>query len=501
MPETRDYAAKRSFDKTPEPGPAVPGNVDPTKAVPGPTFMVHQHHATRLHFDLRLEMMNGPTPVLVSWAVPKNLPQKKGQRHLAVHVEDHPFDYGTFSGTIPKGNYGAGEVRIFDSGTYEVLEQAPKKLTIRLQGRRLKGVWHMIQTRAEGGQDQWLALLRANERGPLDPLPPLEPMMATLVDRAFDDERWLFEPKWDGVRALATCIDQTVLLSRNLRDISASYPELAKLHEQCVSLEAVLDGEIVALSEGRPSFEKLQSRINLGDPREIDRATKQIPVSYVAFDLLYLDGRSLLGEPLEDRKDLLQELVVPTDHVQVSPVVPAEGCALFDVAKRQRLEGIVAKKLGSPYRPGRRSKEWLKVKTIYEADVVIGGWSRGEGSRSSAFGSLLVGAYDGDGLRFIGSVGTGFTDKTLSELLGAMKARETNENPFDSDPRKDRSRWGKPIKDPHWVRPELVGRIEFRELTSAGRLRAPSFKGLRNDKDPRDCLFEDLAPKELSETR
>jgi bifunctional non-homologous end joining protein LigD len=491
----KDYAAKRSSDATPEPQPAVAGNVDPTIAIPGATFMVHQHHATRLHFDLRLEMLNGTTPVLVSWAVPKNLPQEKGRRHLAVHVEDHPFDYGSFSGTIPKGNYGAGEVRIFDSGTYEVLEQEPQKLTIRLQGERLKGVWHMIQTKREPDKDDWLVMLRELERDEPDPLTVIEPMMATLVADAFDDEGWVFEPKWDGVRAIATCVDETVLVSRNLRNISASYPELAKLHQQLVCFEAVLDGEIVAMSKGRPSFEQLQSRINLANPKDIERATKEVPVSFVAFDLLYLDGKSLVTRPLEERKELLEQTVIPNDYIEVSPYVEGEGAALFDAARARNLEGIVAKKLGGPYRPSKRSKEWLKIKTIYDADVVIGGWSRGEGSRSGRFGSLLVGAYDEGSLRFVGAVGTGFSDKSLTEMLTAMQALASDDNPFDSDPRKDKSRWGKPIKDPQWIAPELVARVEFRELTSAGRLRAPSFKGLRNDKDPGDCVFSDLAPR------
>jgi bifunctional non-homologous end joining protein LigD len=499
MPETRDYAGKRSFDKTPEPGPTVAGNVDPTKAVPGPSFMVHQHHATRLHFDLRLEMMNGPTPVLVSWAVPKNLPQKKGTRHLAVHVEDHPFDYGKFSGTIPAGNYGGGEVRIFDSGTYEVLEQEPKKLTIRLHGARLKGVWHMVQTREKDGKDEWLAFLRENERPAPEPLPTLAPMMATLVEEPFDDERWLFEPKWDGVRALSTCIEETVLVSRNLNDITACYPELAKTHQQLVCLEAVLDGEIVAMSDGRPSFERLQGRINLVNTRDIERAAMETPVTYVVFDLLYLDGRSLLSEPLEVRKELLAELVVPTDRLQVSPHMNGDGTALFEVAKARRLEGIVAKKLGSSYRPGKRGREWLKIKAIYDADLVIGGWSKGEGSRSGAFGAILVGAYEEGELRYLGSVGTGFTDRLLSEVLGEMERLESPDNPFDSDPRKDKLRWGKPIKDPHWISPELVARVEFRELTSAGRLRAPSFKGLRKDKAPVECLFEELVAQAAPE--
>jgi bifunctional non-homologous end joining protein LigD len=203
VPE-KTYSEKRSFDETPEPGPSVEGNVDPTSATPGKTFMIHQHHATRLHFDLRLEMLNGSTPVLVSWAVPKNMPLRKGEKHLAIHVEDHPFEYGSFSGTIPAGNYGAGEVRIFDSGTYEVLEQEPKKLTIKLEGQRLRGVWHMIQTRMKNGKDEWLVMLREDLRPKPDPFPDIRPMMATLVRDPFDDPAWIFEPKWDGVRAIAT---------------------------------------------------------------------------------------------------------------------------------------------------------------------------------------------------------------------------------------------------------------------------------------------------------
>jgi bifunctional non-homologous end joining protein LigD len=219
----------------------------------------------------------------------------------------------------------------------------------------------------------------------------------------------------------------------------------------------------------------------------------------VLFDLLYLDGKSLLSEPLEKRKELLQALVVPTDKLQVSPQVPGDGTALFEVAKARRLEGVVAKKLGTPYRPGRRGREWLKIKATYDADLVVGGWSKGEGSRSGAFGSILVGAYEGDELRYLGSVGTGFTDKLLGEVLKEMKKLETDDNPFNSDPRKDKLRWGKPIKDPHWIRPDLVARVEFRELTAAGRLRAPSFKGLRRDKDPEECLYDDLVAEAAPE--
>ncbi|MDQ4065148.1 MAG: DNA ligase, partial [Actinomycetota bacterium] len=346
MPKTtsKTYSQKRSFDKTPEPPPAVEGDVDPGRARPGETFVIHQHHATRLHFDLRLEMFNGDVPVLVSWAVPRNLPWTPGEVHLAVHVEDHPFEYGSFSGTIPKGQYGAGEVRIFDSGTYEVLEQEPGKLTFRLNGERMRGAWHIFQTRKKGTDTKdWLVRIREDLRGEPDPLPELAPMMTSLVAEPFDDDRWIFEPKWDGVRALATCgVEETMLVSRNGRDVTATYPELAKLHDRVVAIDAIVDGEIVAMHQGRPSFERLQSRINLQNPHDIERMRKQIPVTFVAYDLLYLDGRSLLKEPIEERKRLLDDLIVPAAHLQVSPYIRGEGTTLYEAAKAQRLEGIVA---------------------------------------------------------------------------------------------------------------------------------------------------------------
>lgn len=494
MPKARDYTDKRSFDQTPEPEATVRGNLDPTRARPGETFMVHQHHARRLHFDLRLEMMREDrTPVLVSWAVPKGMPRKKGKPHLAVHVEDHPFDYGEFEGTIPAGNYGAGEVRIFDSGTYEVLEQEESKLTIRMQGRRLRGVYHIIQTAKGKDKDEWLAFLRKDERPDNEPLPPLKPMLATLATEAFDDPDWIFEPKWDGVRSLTVCGEETKHFSRNEKDMTATYPELGRFHEQLVCLDAVVDGEIVAFENGRPSFEKLQSRINLQNEHDIQRAMKAIPVTYIAFDLLYLDGRQLIGEKIEHRKELLEKLVVPNQYIQVSTIVAESGVALAEAAEKSGLEGIVAKKLGSTYRPGKRSREWLKIKVVHDVDVVIGGWSKGEGSRATSFGALLVGAYADDGLHFLGAVGTGFSQQTLDELMPKLKELETDKCPFvEGAPGIKGGRFGKPIKNPCWTKPELVAKVEFRELTSANRLRAPSFKGLRDDKNPDECLLADL---------
>ncbi|HEY2665927.1 MAG TPA: non-homologous end-joining DNA ligase, partial [Actinomycetota bacterium] len=282
---TRDYAAKRSFTETPEPAAEVAGDVDVARARPGDTFVIHQHYATRLHHDLRLEMFNGATPVLVSWAVPKGLPRRKGVKTLAIHVEDHPFEYGSFSGSIPEGNYGAGEVRIFDQGHYELLEQKPGKLTFRLEGKRLHATYHLVRTREESGKEQWLAILREDHSPPPDPLPPAQPMLATPAKEPFDDERWAFEPKLDGVRAFAYCDEATRLMSRNGGDITVAYPELHKVHERLVALDAVVDGEIIAMVEGVPSFEALQSRIHVRNERDIQRLSHQVPVSYVAFDL------------------------------------------------------------------------------------------------------------------------------------------------------------------------------------------------------------------------
>jgi bifunctional non-homologous end joining protein LigD len=498
-PPQDDYAAKRSFARTPEPPAEVPGSVDPGLAPPGETFVIHQHFATRLHFDLRLEMRNGETPVLVSWAVPKNLPRERGVRTLAIHVEDHPFEYGSFSGTIPEGNYGAGEVRIFDSGRYEMLEQQPGKLTFRLEGRRLHATYHLIRIRDEGGKEQWLAMLRESHAPPPDDLPPPQPMLATPAKEPFDDDRWAFEPKLDGVRAIGYCDEATRLVSRNGADITVAYPELQRVHERLVALDAVLDGEIVAMEEGRPSFERLQSRIHVRNEKEIQRLSRLVPVSYVVFDLLYLDGRSRVGEPYTERRRLLEETVVPSGTLQIATSVPGQGKALYGAASERGLEGIVAKRLASVYEVGRRSQSWLKIKAIFDADLVIGGWSPGQGRRGGTLGALLLGAYDGPAdspeLRYVGSVGTGFDERTLADLDGRLRGLVQDESPFSPA---SAAEIRKQIRNPSWVRPELVAEVEFRELTSAGKLRAPSFKRLRTDKAPGDCTFSSLSQYRLA---
>ncbi|MGH2698983.1 MAG: non-homologous end-joining DNA ligase, partial [Actinomycetota bacterium] len=339
----------------------------------------------------------------------------------------------------------------------------------------------------------WLVFFRKSHRPAPEAPPELSTMMSTLEREAFDDDNWLFEPKWDGVRALAVCERETMLVSRNRRNITASYPELQTMHEQLVALDAIVDGEVVAFHKGRPRFEKLQSRINLQNQKQIASAMHSLPVSFIVFDVLYMDGRNLVNEPVERRRELLEEMVVPHGRIQVSQAVRGEGRALSDAARAQNLEGIVAKRMGSPYRVGKRTREWLKIKVTFDADIVIGGWSPGEGARSSSFGALLAGVYDEEGLRFIGAVGTGFSDRSLKELLPQLHAHESERCPFVEDPTGlPPSRFGKALRNARWCEPTLVAVVEFRELTAGLRLRAPSFKGLRTDKDPEECTLDAL---------
>jgi bifunctional non-homologous end joining protein LigD len=421
-------------------------------------------------------MLNGSTPVLVSWAVPKGLPRRRGDRHLAIRTEDHPMGYASFSGTIPENEYGGGQVRIFDEGTYEMEGRSDDRITFRLNGARLQGVWHLVSTGTEKGKEQWLALLSADERPPGDHQPPTDPMLATLTGGAFDDPEWLFEPKWDGIRALAICSDSTRL------------PELARLDTRVVALDAILDGEIVALDEGVPSFQKLQQRMHLRDDRKIEQMMKTIPVAYMVFDILFLDRTDLTAKPLIERRRILEELIVPSQQIQLSPVTPETGIALYEAAAKTGLEGIMAKRALSIYSPGSRSRDWLKVKVTFDADVVIAGWTEGEGRRAGTLGSLVMAVYDGPELRYVGNVGTGFDARSLAETMERVGSLDEVDAQFPGDVIRSRAE----LRRAHWVEPSLVASVEHRQLTDAGRLRAPSFKGFRDDKTPAQCTWEQL---------
>jgi bifunctional non-homologous end joining protein LigD len=325
-----------------------------------------------------------------------------------------------------------------------------------------------------------------------EPMPSPEPMMAASALKPFDDDAWVFEPKWDGVRAIAICETSTRLISRNHHDVTIAYPELSDIYEKLAAQNAMVDGEIVALENGRPSFELLQTRMHVRNERQIARLAAQTPVTYVVFDLLYLDGRSLVREPFQKRRELLEKTINPDDWLQVSPSVQGEGISLFEAARASNLEGIIAKKLLSVYEPGKRSRSWLKIKTVLEAELVIAGWVPGEGRRSGVLGSLVLGVFDEDSqarFRFVGSVGTGFTDPMLATLRDRLQPLARPDLPF---PQTTINQLPRNVHRANWVNPELVARVEFRELTSVYSLRAPSFKGLRPDKTPSECTLEAL---------
>ncbi len=320
--------------------------------------------------------------------------------------------------------------------------------------------------------------------GTVSELPPVfAPMLPTLIEAPFDSADHLFEVKWDGVRVLAFCDESsTRLYSRSGRECTPQYPEFAALHERLAVPNAVLDGEIVALDENsRPSFELLQSRINLARPSDIARGVSRVSLDLVLFDLVFSSGQLLGGLPLIERLDRLGRSVTFGERVLRSEPIPNFGCALFQAARSKGLEGIVAKAMLSHYLPGRRSREWLKIKSVYDMDVVIGGFSAGTNSRSSSLGALQVGAYDGAGrLRYLGSVGTGFKDRDLVTMKARLQEIESPVSSFSDKV---------PLRSVRWVKPELVAKVEYRELTKGLRLRAPSYKGLRDDKLPQECLL------------
>jgi bifunctional non-homologous end joining protein LigD len=514
-----EYVAKRDFHRTPEPGPrtaepprtpephpqvdgAPTGRVadagaegaQPSTALPegphpagltevaplqeGRRFTIQQHHARRLHHDVRFEQDG----VLVSFAVPKRLPEEPGLRHLAVNTEDHPLDYLTFSGSIPAGEYGGGEVRLFDLGTYEPLEVADGKLTVRLHGTRYQGAeYHLFRTRDR----DWLAILKGKVSLPQPAPPPTyEPMMAVLTAEAFDDDEWLFEVKWDGHRCLANLGQATRLTSRTQRDMTAQFPELIDMHRQLAARNAVVDGEIVALDRnGRPSFERMQDRFHR-TPEELVRNKGRVPVQFLAFDLLWLDGQPLLELPLVERRARLVEVLVETRDIRLSQVVEGAGTDFFEHVKALELEGIVAKRAASPYRPGTRSHDWRKIKALCLQDCVIVGWTPGKGGRAATLGSLLLAVYDDGRLRYAGNVGTGFTHTFLADLLDRLQELQVPRPMFEGFEGTLRPRGAR------FVRPELVCEVEYLRWTEDNKLRASSFKGLQPDKPPTDARRE-----------
>jgi bifunctional non-homologous end joining protein LigD len=468
------YRAKRDFEATPEPagetGPA-PDDL--------PRFVVQEHSARAMHWDLRLEHDG----TLASWAVPKGIPVDPKRNNLAVRTEDHPLEYLDFHGEIPAGHYGAGTMKIFDRGTYEPLKWRDKEVMVVFHGERVRGKYVLFRT---GGKNWMIHRMDPPEDPDLEPMPEkIEPMLARLGPLPAGDN-WAYEIKWDGVRAIGYAEGGRLrLVSRNGNAITARYPELRELGRALGTHQAVLDGEVVAFdSNGRPSFQRLQRRMHLTSEGQVRRLSQSEPVVYMIFDLLWLDGHSLMALPYDDRRAKLAELELAGPTWQAPAHHVGDGAALLAASKAQGLEGIVAKRLDCPYTPGRRSQGWVKVKNVRNTDVVIGGWVGGDGGRTGKIGALVVGFSTEDGeLRYGGKVGTGFNEAELKRLQGILDplARETT--PFTGT---------QPQKGTHFVEPTLVASVDYGDITQAGTLRHPVYKGLRDDIDPSQVL----APEE-----
>lgn len=468
------YRAKRNPRKTPE-----PMGRRSTTAKGRPKFVIQEHHARSLHWDLRLERDG----VLVSWALPKGLPESPDQNHLAVHTEDHPLEYATFEGEIPRGEYGGGRMLIWDKGHYDVEKWSDREVKFVLHGSTVSAGYVLFQTKDRN----WMIHLHGPSTR-ADPLPTsMKPMLATPGQLPADSAAWAFEIKWDGVRAILFVEGGRVRAqSRNDLDVSASFPELADVGDFLGMTTCVLDGEVVALGEdGRPSFARLQHRMHVANQREARRRAAADPVTFVAFDVLYLHGHSLLTQTYEQRRGALDSLrlsggsFITTESFRGVP-----GRDVLAAAVQNGLEGVVAKRLDSPYRPGRRSTDWVKVKSFRTQEIVIGGWTEGRGERDGSLGALLLGVPDVGGLRYVGKVGTGFSAADRRDLLDDLRPLESPGSPFTSAlPRAD-------APTAHFVRPELVGEVSFGEWTAAGRLRHPTWRGLRPEKTPHEVVVE-----------
>jgi bifunctional non-homologous end joining protein LigD len=467
-----EYRRKRDPEATPEP-------FEPGRRGKQPIFVVQRHDARRLHYDFRLERAGA----LASWAVPKGVPLEPGERALAVHVEDHPLAYATFHGEIPQGSYGAGSVEIWDNGTYELLEEKPDgRLTFALHGERLRGTWSLVPAHMDGKEQNWLLIKRHDDDGtPAGAPEAFSPMLATLADGVPAGDGWTFEVKFDGYRALAYVHGGDCrLVSRNGNDLTQRFAGIAKeVVKATKSPNAVLDGEVCRLAEsGRSSFSELQQGNG--------------PLVYYVFDLLSLDGETLTALPLQERKARLARLLDSRNTVVRLSEGFDDGDALLAAAREQGLEGIIAKRAGSRYVEGKRSRDWLKIKVAGEQEFVVAGYTRGAGRRAGTFGALVLAVHDDGELRYVGNVGTGFNDAEIDKLLALLKPLRRETSPFREVPKMPRIRKG----DVQWVEPRLVAQVRFGEWTHDGHLRHPAYLGIRDDKAPDDVEREEATPPE-----
>jgi bifunctional non-homologous end joining protein LigD len=534
----KEYARKRDFEKTPEPKPSTPA-AQKTKR----SFYVQRHDATRLHYDLRLEI--GGT--LKSWAVPKGPSLDPARKNLAMMVEDHPLEYGTFEGNIPAGNYGAGSVMLWDQGSLEILEEKSPEaqlergdLKFRLDGEKLKGSFALVRMKNRGKGNEWLLIKKrdgedvagwdveahawsvktgrtqdeiakdlppkktspqteksrakqspaSKSAGPdpsalpgavKSPIPQnVGPMMAFLSAKVPSGSNWVYEIKWDGVRAMCYLEDGKLrMVSRNGNSFDRQYPELSVVPHYVAAGTAIIDGEIAVVDEkGRSSFGLIQPRIHQTDPNSIAHLVRSTPVKLFAFDLLYMDGYDLRQAPLVERKRLLREIIQPMERLQYSDHFEARGEEMLEAARAMGLEGLVAKDASSKYE-SRRSRSWLKIKVVGNQEFVICGFTHGE---RDTFSSLVLGLYENKKLVYVGNVGTGFNDRSLRMLHERLQPLIQPAAPFAKKPAM--------LREVTWVRPELVCEVKFSEWTRDGKLRAPVFLGLRDDKRPEECVRE-----------
>jgi DNA ligase D-like protein (predicted ligase)/DNA ligase D-like protein (predicted polymerase)/DNA ligase D-like protein (predicted 3'-phosphoesterase) len=483
--QLESYSKKRSFEKTPEPPPGeipAPHSGRPedgarmlrepagrdacaTSIGQGSAFVVHRHHASRLHYDLRLEQ-NG---VLKSWAVPKGLPPRPGIKRLAVSVEDHPLEYVNFEGAIPKGEYGGGMMWKFAQGRYEITKEKKDGFYFRLQSPELNAEYRTYRTK----ENQWL--LERIDNPQTDWLrDSIEPMLARPADTPPDSPDYLYEVKWDGLRALISLDEGEIRIrGRNGTDYTKQFPELLIPEQAFRATSALFDGEIVCLeADGRPVFQNVIHRMQQKTEGAIERAKiKHTAVCYV-FDCLYLDGRPIVNEPLTRRREWLEDAIRKDTTYRVSGVVE-DGPAFFEAVKQMGLEGIIAKERDSKYQPGKRTGSWLKIKARQTVECIIIGYTRGKGDRAGSFGALHLARLDADDLKYVGKVGTGFDDESLQAIANKLKKLKTIQRPIKE----------KPLDDARsiWVQSTLICEVQFASVTADGMLREPVFVRLRPD--------------------
>ena len=488
------YRSMRDAARTPEPVPEPhsASHRAPAGDSPAPVFVIQRHEARRLHFDFRLEHDG----VLVSWALPKGVPTDPKRNHLAVPTEDHPMEYRHFSGTIPRGEYGAGEVEIWDAGTCTYEKWREDEVIATLSGAPdgpLGGTRTFVLFRTQVDPPQWMIHLKAarSQESAPRPLPAPRPMLATRSRASslakLTAEEWSFEMKWDGMRVIASIdASRVTLTSRSGRDVTASFPEICEALTLLDIDGAVLDGEVVALDRrGAPSFARLQERMGLSDTRDVARSRQSTPVQWYAFDLLEVNGTACASLPYDQRRELLVDVVggVSEVHAEIAVTAPpafdGDAAAALTASRELGLEGVVAKRRSSPYRAGVRSRDWLKVPLFDTVEVVVIGW-RDSDSDSAGFASLLVaikGVSDAGpgGLRYAGRIASGFTSdgrrRTRADLAAHERATPPVEVPRDAH------------REAHWVTPQLVGEVSYRELTPEGRLRHAVWRGWRPDRD------------------